>query len=266
MNARFLIARYVPDLPRGETRNIGVVAWVPGRTCTRFIDPDTVDFISDTVVFRRWVNYWNRLASQEKIQLRRMRAIANRSPRFLSAIKMTQEGNYLLDDVGELLDTVSQSNLDEAVSFLFGRLVAPPSATQEDKEPGLSEKCDDVLEKSEVSTGASLQRKYAVKLDFADFQHEVHFDYAVIGDSLKYLISRVSLRREDSVVGAVARFTQTINQRLITKDRCVSLFDSEAAPNGSSNVVRYLSSSSNAIDVADEGEAVSKLRELVKAA
>jgi hypothetical protein len=266
MNARFLIARYVPDLPRGETRNIGVVAWIPGRVLTSFIDPDTVDFIADPDVFKRWINYWNRLASQEKIQIRRMRPISNRSSRFLSAIQMTQDGNYLLDEVGEIIDSVSDSNLDEATEFLFERLVAPSMTVSGEKEPSLSEKCESILEKSEVFTGPLLARRYAVTLEFTGFRHEIHFDYAVVDESLRYLISRVNLRREESVVGATAKFSETIQRKIITKDRCVSLFDSEATSNISANAVRYLSESSTAIVIADEDEAVSKLRELAKAA
>jgi len=124
MNGRFLLAKYVSDLERGEPRNIGVLVWTKGAVSYRFVDPHKVDYVADVENCEQWIEYWQDLASQKKIQVFSDRPVTNRSSRFLDAIQKTQKGNYLLGSGGHVFDEVTVDNIDDVAAFLFDRMVS----------------------------------------------------------------------------------------------------------------------------------------------
>ena len=104
---RYIVAKYAPDVMRMEPRNIGVVVWSRGRVACRFLDAADAEFVTDSVVYERWVKYWSAMISAGKVSL--------------DELMRTQKGNYLLCDAGRIETDIA--DVGDATDFLFGELV-----------------------------------------------------------------------------------------------------------------------------------------------
>jgi hypothetical protein len=242
MSAIFLVAKYLPDLERQEPRNIGVIAWSRGRVFTKFIEADNIDFVADLDNYRRWIAHWNRLANEPRIQVYRERPATKRSIRFIKQIQMTQDGNYRLQDGGEIPDATTE-NLDEAARFIYSRIVAPVRTPAVEREPSLTAKCAQVLK----DAGIAFERRYPVILRFTGFEQEIHFDFG----SQNSLFNKVNLSEENSVTLAAGKCETAIRYGKRSRERCFSLYDAEVDSDVSQSVISFLGQFSVPLDLSD---------------
>ena len=114
----YLIAQFVRDPFRRESRNVGVIVLRNGDVAARFvgesepgkIDGRTVQWVEHTDIYKHWVDYW-----REQLQT------SNDSP-MITRLMANNGGNYNIILGGELTDIGSDS-VDQICGFLYGSLV-----------------------------------------------------------------------------------------------------------------------------------------------
>jgi hypothetical protein len=260
MSGKFLIARFIPNLERGEAFNVGVLVWADGKVRSRFLNPEKAKFVHDKDMFSRWIDYWTDLMSQSRIQIKRSRPVTVRSEKFLDLIQKTQEGNFRLDTGGELPD--EGINIEEATRFLYGRLVAKRSMS-EPAHGGLREKCDDLFNEVGAANYDAFRRKFPLQVPFGEHEAQIHFHYA-IDQSVPTLFHRVDIADESSVAGAAGRFGAAIKKNRSSRDHCFAMFD--AAEPGLKGHESYLAEFATPLNVADREKAIAVIDGALKMA
>lgn len=116
MNAKWLIAKYMPDARRREPRNVGVILLVDGAAYMRFrgedgrggIDGRRVKLVESLDNYKAWVAYWRK-------------AVARLDPKKLPPHDPSQ--NYFLEPGGERLLGNKDIEPESFVAQLFRDLV-----------------------------------------------------------------------------------------------------------------------------------------------
>lgn len=167
---RFLIAKYIADLKRGEPRNIGVIVWTPGEVVCKFIGqsddlPGKVDgrsvpdFVNSVTAYKQWVKYWNKSATCGVFAPPDGKPGVERSDeRFLNAIAATSKGNFVLVEAGFGLDEMQGDDLRSFAGYLFETLVAS-HAPEEPRDLTLEELCDELFEESTLNADPNFYSK-----------------------------------------------------------------------------------------------------------
>jgi len=250
MTGQFLLARYVSNLERGETKNIGVIVWTKGAVASRFVAADSAEFIEDRENFERWVAYWQDLCAQPRIQVFNDPPATNKSARFLKALQSTQRGNYRLEPGGVVMDDVTPANINDATSFLFSRIVAPIPLEADAHAPTLTHRCLKFLQAAGVAALAGFTQRYEVTLQFPGFKQEIHCDFGFGKQKPAGLFNRVNPSKEDSVTLAAGKFQSIITQQLCERERCYSLYDSSELDNVPESTILFLRTFSVPLDIA----------------
>jgi hypothetical protein len=115
--AEYIIAQYMDDVFRREVRNVGVLVQKGGEYAAKFFgeaEPGTIDGrkirgFAAPDVYKQWIQYWRRLLTTD--------------PRPFETLRAAPQGNYLVSDGGEVLDS-GQDTADDVASFLYSALVA----------------------------------------------------------------------------------------------------------------------------------------------
>lgn len=162
-SARFLIAKYVPDVFRNEPRNIGVVLWSPHGIVARFAGenpdaPGEVDdtqipsFVASTEAYKQWIRYWRREIAEAALRpMAGGAAVPRTAPGFVDVLGQTEPSNYILADGGMIFDPVPVEKLSQVVSQLYATCVALDYAGEHELESP--------KERSEEIRGESLGRE-----------------------------------------------------------------------------------------------------------
>ena len=128
MSARFLIAKYVPDVKRMEPRNIGVITWCDGCADARFLGEDEKPprrlGVRDTVIYRKWLTSWRKQIAKPFVEIGHGQIVNKSTPDFLDALCEWSRDSFLLVDGGEIIDTADRSDLSSVTEYLFRELVA----------------------------------------------------------------------------------------------------------------------------------------------
>jgi hypothetical protein len=119
----WFVAKYVGDLRRQETKNVGVVVFSNGAIETRFlgeredgtIDGRSVRALGSIEIYRAWVEHWRRLAIS-----------ADGSDALLSR---RGSDNFFLDFGGERLLGPKHGDASELATELFEILVGEPGVS-----------------------------------------------------------------------------------------------------------------------------------------
>ncbi|MFC4856761.1 hypothetical protein [Actinophytocola glycyrrhizae] len=148
MNADWDVIRYLPDLKRGEPRNIGVALIVEGIARVRFFaeqEPGKVDGrsvrtrVNDLQNYKEWIAYFRRKAASghwEDVKRSRLRR---------------PDYPYYIDRGGVIFD-VSPENIDVELDALYQEVVADPnregrtSSVAEDHPDSFAEQVDRILQ------------------------------------------------------------------------------------------------------------------------
>lgn len=135
INGRYLVAKYIPDLMRGEPRNIGVVLWSPAGVKARFIaenldHPGGVDnskipeFVKSTSAYKQWIRFWQGEIGKPAIEPATGGVEVPRcSPDFVAALQAANKSSFFLADGGMVFEPVNASELPRLINILFATLV-----------------------------------------------------------------------------------------------------------------------------------------------
>ena len=239
---RFLLAKYIPDLRRGEPRNIGVVVWTPERVVTRFLAerenlPGDVDgrsvpgFIESVNAYKQWVGYWTKAAAAPRFQPPTGGVeVARSDEAFLQALQQSSRGNFALTEAGYSIDTIPSDDLNDFAAHLYETLVAS-SAPEEPRDVTLDEVCDELIQETKLRQNPGFHTPYSVncKID-ATTDESFEFSYAFTNGSLQRLYQRVPIPRrkggkalKKTVDASAWMFDRVCRAQFIKKEQGVAL-------------------------------------------
>lgn len=273
MNARFLIAKYAPDLKRMEPRNIGVIVWIDGQVVARFLGEglpaNRVDAplrvgIRDKETYRRWIASWRRQLAKPYLEGDRGEEIQKRSVGYIDALKTWSRGNYMLVDGGVLAETVAPTEAGELADYLFQELVAVESddkpATEAQQLKADSER---LLAKSGVSTHPEFQHEWPGVYRLANQSRFLRFDGAIGPIGRPYsLYQRVVLERQHEFDYLALSINAFRNETKYPQERTFALIiepKKTAKPDSLENL-SLLARIATVVDVANESKAEQHLK------
>jgi len=135
MSARFLVAKYIPDVRRMEPRNIGVVVWHGGHVEARFLGendgPPRYIGVKDRTNYGKWLASWRAQLAKPFLEAGSGETINRSSPRFLDALCGWSRGNYVLVEGGDITESLDRDSLAEATEYLFSELVSHKETVEE---------------------------------------------------------------------------------------------------------------------------------------
>lgn len=145
---RYFVVRFIENLTRGETKNIGVFYEGDNGILGRFLGEKrngTIDLrsvrslVPHTPTYKQWIDYWKRVLSQEKEPEIIMREI-----------QASAKGNFIIEEGDRIFIPREMSDTDGSrLGYLFNLLVAEfPSQFAEDfLQQSLSERCDEIIKR-----------------------------------------------------------------------------------------------------------------------
>ncbi len=216
--ARYILAKYVPDLGRMEPRNIGVIVWCKGKFCARFLDQADVRSIqvNDPDTYERWINFWSRLVTADAIRPRRGQPVSAGDPKCIDAFLSTQKGNNILVDSGEVLGQLKKSELQQATDYLFDDLVAIPGNKDSVSRLKFPQACDGVFRKA----GVEVKSQHPIECDWNGITRTLHPDYYVGNGKPDAIFHRANVSRENSVNSGAFLIDSLVKQKLVVPDTC----------------------------------------------
>jgi hypothetical protein len=278
---RYLLAKYIPDLRRGEPRNVGVVLWSPVGVAARFVAekpgrPGEVDgrkiptFVTSAPAYRQWVQFWRAELARSEIEsvTRPDRKADRSSPDYLDVLADSSKGNFVLTEGGILLDPVN--DLQDAVDFLFANLIEGPPA-EEPRDPTLDEVCNELFDKLDLRTDPHFHGSgYAVECPLpGGATEQLEFSHAYKNGSLRRLYQRVPLTskgvlQRKSVHDAAWMFERVTEAKILDRQGAVSLVYLPDAPveADAQRWLRVLGAVSRVLNVHDTAEAEKEFRGL----
>jgi hypothetical protein len=190
MNAKWLIAKYIPDMKRREPRNIGVILLKDGKPYLRFrgrdktdgkIDGNKTKFQKSVDNYRAWITYWEYAARKGDIQ----GLLGGARP----------DDNFILEFGGE---RIVGSELTEPENFadeLFHQLVDSEEVYVEQRRESVKSVIEQVFNKLDISD--KVERNQVLP-GTADDDHIV-FDFKYKNGKNTWM-KHVSLGRSEKLV------------------------------------------------------------------
>ena len=280
---KYLLAKYIPDLPRFEPRNIGVIVWCKDGVETRFLAeyrdrPGEVDgrsiptFVTSSNAYRQWIRSWRKAVSSETItSLGQPEPIPITSPDFADALVRTSRGNFVITEAGELLDRVTVDELPNVADQLFASLVET-NAPDEPRDLDFDEKCDQLLARSGLPQHRNFHNRYPVTCTVKGVDEVYVFSHALANGTLERLYQRWPLPKrkkeiQKSLHDTTWRLEQVVRQGIITLDKAVVLVDvtpeQQAVPEAEKSL-RLLNSMARVINLQDEKLALTEFSEVAR--
>jgi hypothetical protein len=229
---RYLVAKYISDLQRMEPRNIGVIAWVPGRASARFlaekagsvgdIDGRSVPpFVTSTSAYKQWVDFWRAELTEKTVP-------RQRPQEWFNDLKGTSSGNFCLVDGGCILDGIDEGRLPQLTDDLFYRLVEP-GLSDETRDPALDKVVDGLIKRLRLAENSAFHSKFQIPCEIAPRVIErFEFSHAYKNGSLKRLYQRVPLARRRTplrrtVHDSAWMFEKVVQRGIISRDQAIAL-------------------------------------------
>ena len=285
---KYLLAKYIPDLPRFEPRNIGVIVWcedgVEARWLAEFRDRlGEVDgrsiptFVTSSNAYRQWIRSWRKALSGETLTPSgragsdHAEPIAVTSPEFVDALVRTSRGNFVITEAGELLDRITEDELPAVADQLFASLVET-NAPDEPRDLDFDEKCDQLLARSGLPQHRNFHNRFAVTCPVNGINEDYVFSHALANGTLERLYQRWPLpkRKKDvqrNLHDTTWRLEQVIRQNIITADKTVVLVDvtaeQQALPEAEKSL-RLLGSMARVINLQDEPLALAEFQAVAR--
>ena len=201
-NTRYLLAKYIPDLRRGEPHNVGIVLWSPSGVEARFIaekqeqrgeiDGRSVpSFVTSPSAYKQWVYFWRTEAEKTEIEPATGGNLVQRtSCDFLEALRTANRGNFVLEEGGILLDDVSEEELPNIADHLFYTLVET-TGPDEPRDSTLDEVCDDLLRASDLFSNPYFHNDFSLRCPVNGTEEEYVFSHAIKNGSIEKIFQRV---------------------------------------------------------------------------
>ena len=281
---KYLLAKYVPDLRRGEPRNVGVIVWSPDGVEARFVGekpgrPGDIDgrsvpsFVTSPAAYRQWVEYWTyQLRREEIAPVNGGVAVGRERVEFLEALRASNKGNFALVDGGFLLDRVEAGSLGDLADHLFRALVET-SVVEEAADPSLYDMTQRVLDSTGIQHDPRFKSRYRLSCTIeggADERFE--FDYAFENGSLKRLYQKLALPKRHETqqvrIDATAwKFERVVTAGLLTGDRPVALIyptEEQLSDPETNRMLSVLGTVGRVLDLHDQDAAEGEFRGLVR--
>jgi hypothetical protein len=257
MNNRYLVAKYAPDLNRMEPENIGVFLWSDGAVAMRFLKEKDAPFIEDKSNYRRWPDFWRVQATSDQLSPLRGVPILRSDPGFMDVLRATQEGNYLLFDGGRISTPIATNEIEDAAAFLFDEIVSRRRIVEE--QDTLVEIADRVIQ--DAGLYDRVETQYRMNCKLFGVPQDVIVNYAIVDETPKTLLQRVSLRKQQTAYYAALIFNSLVDQKKVRgKKHCASLVNSTESD--SPTIIKMLGKVSTVVDLADPSVAAKELRRL----
>lgn len=264
MRARWLVAKYVPDLRRQEPRNIGVILQYSDAVLCRFrgqrLD-GTVDgrrlprWIRSVTNYKGWTEYWNKTASTLAGEIGEL---VTRDP----------SSEYFLDTGGELLASPDEQSPANILEDLYSVLVEEP----EEDVASITLLSDRLLNSLEIPRD-QLQTNVDFRLKLPDGTLDtIRFHY-VYDNGRSNLMQRLSISTSDrswQQTHAVMWGFEHARQHQLLKDpqmiALVRVRQSEANEErrGAQEQLDLLRSSGDVVNVQDLKAAAQQMRVLLR--
>jgi len=280
---KYLLAKYIPDLRRGEPRNVGVIAWSAGDVEARFVGekhgfPGEVDgrsipsFVTSSQAYKQWIEYWRLQMGRETIiPASGGAAVSRDDANFLTALRAANKGNFVLVDGGFLLDPVSAEDLAAVADHLFATLVDTTSH-DEPRDPTLDDVAERLLRQTGVATDRNFHSRYRVQCQIAAGHEETfEFDYAYKNGTLQRLYERLSLPKRRATqqvrVDATAWKFDKVNRANLLPEKPVAIVyptDEQRSDPETRRMLDVLRTVGRVLDLHDERAAEAEFRSLAQ--
>ncbi len=242
--ARFLVAKYAPDVRRMEPRNVGVIVWVEGEVAARFAGekvnghitatPPSALHVRSPSAYQEWVRYWRGLLDRPELDDRTGTIFKREDQRFLDALRSKSKTQYILVDGGFFLHDVKAEEIGGVVDELYEELVARPEPRDKSTERELNTQwerrlarsCREVVDRSGLCGRSNFWSNQAVPCDVGDVRQGLPFDYLMTqkGTGLPRLaLQRVPLWRPMYVHSTAFRFQWLQNSYSLGTENCAAL-------------------------------------------
>jgi len=212
--ARYLVAKYAPDLWRMEPRNIGVIVWSPSKTIARFVAERTANGeldgrripreVNNPNAYIQWVQYWRELCRQPELNpLSGGPSVPRTSPEFIEALKLTGRGNYLLEEGGVVLDEVNLDNLPDLAEYLFQMLVESKGRVGQVVPSRLERQCEEYIRLAHLDADPNFKRDLPLVCpmpDMSGINDPLIFSYGYQNGTLQRVYQRVELPSQADLV------------------------------------------------------------------
>jgi len=284
--ARYLIAKYIPDVQRMEPRNIGIIVWSPDGVEARFAAehqdrPGDVDarnlplFVNSQGTYKQWVSFWRSQLDKPVMEpVRGGEPIERTSIDFLEALIATSTANYMLCEGGHILDYVSPDTMGHLADQLFRRLV-DPTEPEEVRDPDLDELCDQLIDEAKLRSNPYFIRYgYRVQCPIRDGARSkvvtYEFSHAFKNGELQRLYQRVPLSKQRTTLRKTAHdsawmFEKVIQQNIITREQgamLVNVSEEQLENKEIADILDELCTVTRVLNVKDRKKILAEFEEL----
>lgn len=282
--ARYLVAKYVPDMWRMEPRNIGVIVWTSNGVNARFLAeyPERLGivdgrriptYVNNPSAFRQWVAYWRSTIERSRLEPPNGGTpIPREAPEYLDALRMTARGNFLLADGGMTLDEVDQHEIIDLVNQLYTMLVdVNVGVVEEYQDANLESLCDEAIHQAGLQSDPAFRRSYQVHCPIAESTDEVFtFSYAYANGTVRKLYQRVTLPKQAALLrraidASAWMFKNVVDHEIVDHDQTLALVrvtDEQRSDRSVIDSLEVLRSVTTVLDVGDRMAAVKEFQSL----
>jgi hypothetical protein len=275
--AKYLLAKYIPDLHRFEPRNIGVIVWSPLGIEARFLAeypnrPGEVDgrsipsFVTSASAYKQWIRYWRDAITGTSIRpLGGGDVVSSSSPGFMEVLQQTARGNFVVMDAGSVLDDISEEELPTVADQLFAQLIEV-NTPEEPRDIGFDELCDSLMVRAQLKHHRNFHDRYPVRCTVRGVDEEFLFSHAIANGTIERAYQRFPIPKRKTQLqknrDATAWMLESLlNTNIITSDKTVLLVD--ATPEQISQIevdksIRLLGSMSRVVNIHNEAEALAE--------
>jgi hypothetical protein len=261
--ARYILAKYAPDLARMEPRNIGVVVWHNGVFAKIFLDAKDAASIGvgDETTYERWMAYWSRLLTSDEVRPRRGKPVPVSDAASIDAFISTQKGNYMLVDAGEIIKPLKKADLKHATEYLFNDLVATRKQKKRTLSTTFRKACTDVLDSASIV----YKMREPVECSWGGVKRVLHPDYYIGNGHPDTILQRVELPDESSVNASALLVHAILNAGVVNRKNCRFLVrSSDATTDNARASLELCDGLCGYVDI-DQQHAAKEIRELVAA-
>jgi hypothetical protein len=270
MNARFVVAKYIPDLRRMEPRNIGVVVWSDGRTAARFLGEDDALpphlGVRDKSNYREWITSWKNQLAKPVLETDRGETVKRSDPAFLDVLREWSRKNYVLVDGGEVADKSSHEDLGVIAEYLFSELVSlgETKAEREHEYQVLRAASTHVLR--EAGLPSLPNWRHTDPMWYKALGVLKYFDCDYVLGPLEHpysIYQRVALKHQKTFESTLFHLYWVQQSRDFGRERCAAMIVGPASPTKEQSENRaMLESVATVVDVSRADEARCKLLEI----
>lgn len=217
-SARFLLAKFTPDLRRMEPRNIGLVGWSDGKVVARFLGengegpgkihklPKRLEPV-ETDIFEQWIGVWRHHIARGVIRAANGKIVSVNDPAFVDVLREQSKQSFRLVDSVSFLDHVPAGDLEEVLDDLFQELVETDedrreAAAAESEAHKVKRRANAIFKETGITRRQDFHRDAPVAATVDDQFNAFTFDYVLGEGTPEAVFQRVAVFNQPSVTNA----------------------------------------------------------------